>query len=604
METLQSLWERLSDDPRAVVVELLLIGVSVSWCAGVLHGTRGTRLLRGLLVLLVGATLVVRVLSSQMGWTRLELLYRYFVIGLSFIALVAFQPELRRALIRAGTVGLLKRRSPQGDIVATLVESAAWLSRHRHGALIALQRDVGLGNWSEHGVPMNAMVTSQLLNSIFYPNSPLHDLGVIIHSERIIAASCQFPLAESGEVDPTLGGRHRAAVGLSQETDALVIVVSEETGGISIADQGRLRRNLSLDELTGLLEHALGGHVRPAAKGSRWSLSQFWRLLRRALIVVPLTLVVWFLADQASLIRADGVPVQIELKHAANYDAEITQPRPPVFTVSLRGSTRAVEELKRQAASRALTVEWRLTNEVEAAQNLKFAAAKVIGESSLLRSLGVTVEQASPTQIDLSVDEVVSVTMPVRAESTLVRASEAHFSPAEVNVSLRRRDLDRLSADQRYISVKLDGRLAGVGDDETRTLNGLPVDPRVGGVAAVRVEPSAVNATIHVIGQRVERKITGIVVQLLGSPQLLQRFDVALPDPKEWRIDLTVRGDRTVVEGLQNEDVRAFVLLPSETSVSPEVHTDEVTVVLPPGVTTVGPARLVRYTLTPKESKP
>lgn len=606
-ETLPRLWERFSSgayDPRAVVVELLLIGLSVSWCAGVLHGTRGTRLLRGLLVLLVGVTLVVRVLSSQMGWTRLELLYRYFVIGLAFIALVAFQPELRRALIRAGTVGFLRRRTSHTDVVAALVESAAWLSRHRHGALVAIQRDVPLGNWTEHGTQMNAFVSSNLLNSIFYPNSPLHDLGVVIRADRVVAANCQFPLAESGEVDPTLGGRHRAAVGLSQESDAVILVISEETGGISLAEQGSLRRNLSLDDLNTELERRLVGQRALMSRGRSWSMSLLWRFVRQGLIIVPITVVIWFMADQASLIRADGIPILITVKHDSGIQAEIVQPQPAMFTANVRGSTRAIENLKSQTANHPLAVDWKLPATIEAAPDLKFDAEQIVSNSDAIRSLGLAVEQVAPPQISLSVDELVTIDMPIRAESAAIRTADARFTPAEVHVSLRRRDLIRLTPDQRYVTVRLDGRLGGIAEEETRTLSGLTIESRVAGMSVVRIDPPTVDASIRVAGQRIERKLTGIVVQLAGSPQILQRYDVALPDPKEWRIDVTVRGDRVAVEALQGDDVRALATITGEPSVLNDVRTAEVTLILPSGVSAVGPARLVRYTLTPKEIKP
>ena len=250
LETLTRLFERFgADNLYVVVAELVLIGLMVNWCAGVLHGTRGTRLLRGLLVVLVVATLVVRALADQLHLARLALLYQYFIIGMAFIALVAFQPELRRALIRAGDVRFLRRVSPHHKLISALVESAGYLSRNRYGALVAVQRDVGLANWAENGTQLNAEVSANLLKSIFFPNSALHDLGVIVRGSRVLAAACQFPVAESGELDPSLGSRHRAAVGLSAESDALVLVVSEETGTISLADSGRLTRFLALDDL-------------------------------------------------------------------------------------------------------------------------------------------------------------------------------------------------------------------------------------------------------------------------------------------------------------------------------------------------------------------
>ena len=140
-----------------------------------------------------------------------------------------------------------------------MVESAEFLSRRKIGGLIAIEREVGLGGIAENGTRINADLTSDLLNTIFWPNSPLHDLGVVISQGRVMYAGVQFPLAESGELEKELGSRHRAAVGISQESDAVVLVVSEETGDISIAERGQLIRKLTPDALRGLLGELLGG---------------------------------------------------------------------------------------------------------------------------------------------------------------------------------------------------------------------------------------------------------------------------------------------------------------------------------------------------------
>jgi len=133
------------------------------------------------------------------------------------------------------------------------VASAAFLSRNKIGAVVAVERSIGLGALADTGTPMEAAVTSRLLNTIFYPGTALHDMGVIIRGGRLAAAGCQFPLAESEEVDPSLGSRHRAALGLAQESDAVVLVVSEETGRVSLAYEGQLYIGLELDNLREML---------------------------------------------------------------------------------------------------------------------------------------------------------------------------------------------------------------------------------------------------------------------------------------------------------------------------------------------------------------
>ena len=161
--------------------------------------------------------------------------------------------------MRLGETRLFRGWSQQIDEeIDALVESATYCSRRKIGALIAIEREVGLGGLAENGTRLNADLTAPLLNTIFFPNTELHDLGVVISQGRIAYAGVQFPLAESGELERELGSRHRAAVGMSQESDAVVLVVSEETGDVSIAERGQLIRKLTPEGLRGLLSELLG----------------------------------------------------------------------------------------------------------------------------------------------------------------------------------------------------------------------------------------------------------------------------------------------------------------------------------------------------------
>jgi diadenylate cyclase len=242
-----------------VLIELLIIGAVVYWVISFLQGTRGARLLKGILVLLIIIYVVVRMLAERAGLDRIAFLYKQFLVAAGFAIIVVFQPELRRALMRLGETRLFRTFSAQvTDDIDELVESATFLSRRKIGALVAIERDVGLGGIAENGTRLNADLTADLLNTIFWPNSPLHDLGVVVSNGRIGYAGVQFPLAESGELEKELGSRHRAAVGMSQESDAVVLVVSEETGDISIAERGQLIRKLTPDTLKGLLTELLG----------------------------------------------------------------------------------------------------------------------------------------------------------------------------------------------------------------------------------------------------------------------------------------------------------------------------------------------------------
>ena len=244
-----------------VAIELLLIGLVVYWVVRFLRGTRGARMLRGIAFVLVSLYLIVGLLADQFGLERLRFLYEKFLLFASFAIVIAFQPELRRALMRLGeTLPIFRGFSEQiNEDVEALVEAATFLSRRKIGAVVAIERDTPLVSHAEdNGTPIDAKLTADLLNTIFWPNSPLHDLGVIVSGGRIAYAGVQFPMAESGELERELGARHRAAVGMSQDSDAVVLVVSEETGDVSIAERGQLIRKLTPEGLRGLLLELLG----------------------------------------------------------------------------------------------------------------------------------------------------------------------------------------------------------------------------------------------------------------------------------------------------------------------------------------------------------
>lgn len=248
-----------------VLIEWLVIGFVVYWVIRFLQGTRGARLLKGIAFVLISLYLLVSLVGGAFGLEEIEFLYGKFLLFASFAVVVVFQPELRRALMRLGETRLFRGWSNEvADEIEQLVESATFLSRRKIGGLIAVEREVGLGGIAESGTRLNADLSADLLNTIFWPNSPLHDLGVVVSQGRIAYAGVQFPLAESGELERELGSRHRAAVGMSQESDAVVIVVSEETGDISIAESGKLIRKLTPDGLRGLLGELLG-RGEPAA---------------------------------------------------------------------------------------------------------------------------------------------------------------------------------------------------------------------------------------------------------------------------------------------------------------------------------------------------
>ena len=217
-------------------------------------------MLKGIGIVLIVFWVLVKLIAAALHLDRISFLYGQFVNGVAFAVLIVFQPELRRAIMRLGETRLFRGMSSQvSEEIEQLVQSAMYLSKRKIGALIAIERSVGLGGIAETGTRINADLTAKLLNTIFYPNSPLHDLGVIISQGRVAFAGVEFPMAEEGTVERDLGSRHRAAVGLSSESDAVVIVVSEQTGDVSIAERGVLMRKLLPDTLRGMLNELVGG---------------------------------------------------------------------------------------------------------------------------------------------------------------------------------------------------------------------------------------------------------------------------------------------------------------------------------------------------------
>lgn len=249
-----SFFERVAERPWTALIELLLIGSVVFTILRFLQGTRGARLVRALLTILAVSFAVVWLIAERFEFDRINVLYPYFILGVFLVSLVAFQTELRRMLLRLGQGGWLQRWiKSSDDVLDPIVTAVERLSRKKIGALIAVERNTELGALTETGVAIDAVVSAELLETIFWPGTALHDLGVIVREGRIVAAGCQFPLSESGDIDRALGSRHRAALGMSQEVDAVVIIVSEETGTISVAIHGRMRRALTAETLRATL---------------------------------------------------------------------------------------------------------------------------------------------------------------------------------------------------------------------------------------------------------------------------------------------------------------------------------------------------------------
>ncbi len=240
-----------------ILIEICLIAFVVYSVMRFLRGTGGERLFKGMVFLLIGFW-AINLLTDILQLERIELLFKYFLVMVFVVAIVAFQPEIRRGLMQLGGTRFSRNIATEIEqIIENIVDSASSLSRNRIGSIVAIERDVKLGDLIAGGTALDSIVSADLLNTIFWPGSPLHDMAVVIRGNRIAAAGVQLPLAEHGEYDRQLGSRHRAAIGLSKSTDAVVVVISEETGNISLALNGKLTRFLTLEQLHQQLLKAL-----------------------------------------------------------------------------------------------------------------------------------------------------------------------------------------------------------------------------------------------------------------------------------------------------------------------------------------------------------
>jgi diadenylate cyclase len=261
-DLLNTISENLSRLDWRAIIDILLIAAIIYWVLLLLRRTTAMSVLRGIAFVFVGVFLLARVFDLKV----LTFLLRNSLIAVLIGIPIVFQPELRRALERLGRTG---RRAwlgrPSYDQLIDAVAGAACnLSRARHGALIVLEGETGLEDYIDTGVRVDAAPSVELLQGIFFPNSPLHDGAVILRENRVVAAGCTLPLAgESGK--GMLGTRHRAALGITELTDAVSVVVSEETGQVSVASNGRLSQWLDEKRLRATLQTILGG--APSRRG-------------------------------------------------------------------------------------------------------------------------------------------------------------------------------------------------------------------------------------------------------------------------------------------------------------------------------------------------
>ncbi len=263
---IQSLWRP--------ALEILILAVVIYSATRFLRGTRGWPVVIGFVVTLVALFAVTAVLKLQV----LNSLLGEATKVLALAVLIIFQPELRRLLAELGNLPLFATAHEQRESIEVIIQTAERLADVKIGALIAIEQSIQLQEAVESGVRVDCEATPEMLETIFFPNNAIHDGGVIIKGDRIAYAACIFPLTQQPGLNRSLGTRHRAAIGLSEETDAIVVVVSEETGMISHAYKGQLVRGVSLEELRAFLTSLL---VPPAKSHT------FAAWLRSRLVELP-----------------------------------------------------------------------------------------------------------------------------------------------------------------------------------------------------------------------------------------------------------------------------------------------------------------------------
>ena len=233
--------EVLNQFDWSAAIDVLLIAAAIFAAFRLLSRTRAITLLRGA----VGLVIVLVILGLALDLTAVNWILQNGLVALIVGAAVIFQPEIRRGLDLLGRTGIqdLLAHDPMRDTIDAVAEAVTRMARARHGALIVFERETGLRDVVETGVPIDARASAELIEGVFFPNSPLHDMAIVVQGARVVAASCELPLADEAPGGARrLGTRHRAAVGITEQTDALSVVVSEETGEISVCQRGRLER--------------------------------------------------------------------------------------------------------------------------------------------------------------------------------------------------------------------------------------------------------------------------------------------------------------------------------------------------------------------------
>jgi diadenylate cyclase len=533
-------------------VQIAIIAAVLYHLLVFLRGTRSAQMLLGigaLALLLIGMTYVFR--FDVLGWL-LSALSVYLAVGI----VIVFQPEIRRALAMLGGRSLFGHAVAKADVAAKLAGVVETLSVQRVGALIAIEGEVALKSFIESGVYLDAPLVPELLASLFFPHTPLHDGGAIIRVDRILAASCVFPLAQRADLSG-LGTRHRAAIGLSEETDAVVIVVSEETGRVSLVHEGRIYRNLKQPRLlrylhvllpegrrnelvfrrtieTLVLEDLEDDDLRAPAKGmvSDWP----WKVL--ALFVA--TVIYLMVRSRISHVQTVAVPVEIEREPGI----AVLTVEPLSVRVTFRGAAADIQRLP------ALELKAVLRPHVTARggrERVQVSGRDIRGRGAL------RIVELDPKVVLVTYDRQGQVAFPVAepvVEGKPLRGRvQIDYSPRTAVVTGARLHLDQSLTNGVQLQtepVDVEGRLQGF----TRRLRILPPD----GVWMTEVQPPEVTARISIVADRSTSELRDVPVLVAQSPGDTTHWQ---PDPPVVSIRLSARAE--IIQSIRMDVVRAFV---------------------------------------------
>lgn len=258
----------------ANTVDILLVWFVIYKLIMIVRGTKAVQLLKGIFVIIIVKVISDKFHLQTLGWMMQQVLLWGFVV----IAII-FQPELRRALEQLGRGRIFSRTAnqegnDQEKLVDSITKAVDYMAKRRIGALISIERETGMGDYIETGIPLESKISSELLINIFIPNTPLHDGAVIVQKNTVAAAACYLPLSESPFISKELGTRHRAALGISEVTDSITVVVSEETGSVSLTKNGELHRDLKPEVFKEMLVNEL---MTPTKENQTSSVRWSWR---------------------------------------------------------------------------------------------------------------------------------------------------------------------------------------------------------------------------------------------------------------------------------------------------------------------------------------